>query len=176
METRVFNYGGLSVQLIKSPVHGWVTTMAELAKGCGVCRDSLEVLVKKYGLVRKGSVVVAPELAENFRLIQPGRGPKPRYFWTIEGMTFVAMFLRTEQCEQFREEVLKTIKALEGQGFVNAAEVMGIIQALKEQIAELTATVDALKKDNQMLRDFAASTAGYALSKHRKVASRRVTH
>ena len=74
METRIFNYGGLSVMLFYSAVYGWLTTMAELAKGCGVDRRTLEMLVRNRQLVRKGSVVQDFELAKIFSLIHTGRG------------------------------------------------------------------------------------------------------
>jgi hypothetical protein len=152
METRNFNYGGLTVQLVKSPKHGWVTTMAELAKGCGVERRTLETTAKRYDLIRKGSVVEDHELAKNNSLIHGGRGPKPSLFWTVEGMTFVAMFLRTTQCEQFREEVLKAIKALEQQGFMNSQEVMAMVKAMQDQIMALTQRLQVLEAENNFLR------------------------
>ena len=192
METRIFNYGGLSVMLFYSAVYGWLTTMAELAKGCGVDRKRLERTIEKYGLVRKGSVVQDFELGSKMTLIHTGRGPKPNLFWTVEGMSFVALSLTTPQCEMFRDEVLKTIKGLEQQGLVGPKEMyelMALVRELRTENAGLrqeNSHIRALLTNHierangmetrlgQMESDLAdigqaqASTAGFALSQQKK--------
>lgn len=142
MKERLFQYGGLSVRLFYSDQYGWVTTTAELAKGCGVSRDTLERVCKKHNLVMKESVLEDAELAANLRLIPNQRGPKPKVFWTIEGMTFVAMYMGTETCEQFRNEVLRTIKSLEAQGFVSNDQVIHKLETLEKMVIQQQSTIE----------------------------------
>lgn len=173
MNERVFQYGGLSVKLFHSDKYGWVTTTPELARGCGVDRSTLERVCKRHKLVMKESVVEDSELGAKLHPFQ--RGPKPKVFWTIEGMTFVAMYMGTETCEQFRNEVLKTIKSLEAQGFMSNAEVMQTLETLRKMVEQLQlesvqskATIEKLSEivlhqQNQM-KSMAMAEQAYASS------------
>lgn len=176
VQNRDFQYGGLNVRLFKSDKYGWVTTTPELAKACGIDRSTLERVCKKHNLVLKESVIEDVELGANLHPFQ--RGPKPKVFWTIEGMTFVAMYLGSETCEQFRNEVLKTIKSLEQQGFINSSEVIKRLETLENMVRQqqliinhLTTLVTKQDEELRMYREAnscEASAAGKLLAAAKK--------
>lgn len=177
VKSRDFNYGGLSVRLYQSEQYGWVTTTEELARGVGYTARQLRNIVESKQLLRKESVVKDTELGKKISLTTRG-GPKPTVFWTIEGMTFVAMYLGSATCDQFRTEVLKTIKALESQGFMESSEVIRRLETLERMILQQAQTIAHLssivQKQSEELRMYQeanvyeASAAGKLMAAAKK--------
>jgi hypothetical protein len=170
IQERLFQYGGLQVRLFKSDRYGWVTTTPELAKAVGYTPHQLRRIIEGRQLIQKESVIEDFELGKFFYLTSKG-GPKPKAFWTIEGMTFIAMYLSSPTCDQFRNEVLKTIKSLEQQGFVRAEDVALKFASLEKMVFQLTTTVESLEERLRIYDEVHTqemSFAGSRLSSARK--------
>ena len=170
METRIFGYGGLRVQLWRGGSTGWFTTCNELARACGVDPTTVQRMAKRADLLDKEAVVLAGELAAKMQVTTKG-GPKNEIFWTLDGMIFAAMMFRTKEASEFRKEVIGTVKSLEQQGFANLADVNAKIEKLCAIIESQANKIERLEEANERMFSLEASNSGRSLAarKHTKI-------
>jgi len=160
-----------------------VTTTSDLASGVGYSVRQLRNLIESKNLIHKQSVIEDAELGKKISLTSRG-GPKTKIFWTIEGMTFVAMFLNSATADQFRTEVLRTVKELEAKGFISMAEVASKLQNLETMPAQqahsiaLTEKIIARQEDElttlKAVTSDEASAAGKLLAASKKTKHLRI--
>jgi hypothetical protein len=139
MNTRVFNFGGLQVQLHLHPQFGFVTTTQEFSAIVGVNKSTVTRLMVKHKLLDQ-KLAEQDESFNRENLINANlhRSNKAnnvtKVLLTTKGMIFLTMLLRTERAVAFRQEVLETIEGVEMRGHDSFASIMKEVSDLRDQV------------------------------------------
>lgn len=139
MNTRVFNFGGLQVQLHLHPQFGFVTSTAEFASIVGTTKRHVDRLLTSHGLLDQNLAeednYFGTEMSRNNRGRKQGRHCS--VLLTTKGMIFLTMLLRTERAIAFRQEVLETIEGFEMRGHDSFASIMKEVSDLRDQVTTI---------------------------------------